>query len=129
MQNVNTATVEENLELVGANTVADYYDVCQFWYRAFYSDRVSLGVHYGIWPRPRMARVDALVEPYRMVLDRLHPNPGDWLLDAGCGIGGASRWLALNSTARFTGITVSPVQVARARRNIARSGLAGRIDF
>ena len=129
MQNLNAATVEENLELASAGTVGDYYDVCQFWYRAFYSDRVSLGVHYGIWPRSGMARVDALIEPYRIALDELRPKPGDWLLDAGCGIGGASRWLALNSAARFTGISVSPIQIARARRHIARRGLAGRVDF
>lgn len=129
MQNLDTAAVERHLETAPPNSVGEYYDACQFWYRAFYSDHVSLGVHYGIWPRPGMTRVDALVEPYRMVLDQLRPNAGDCILDGGCGVGGASRWLALHSSARFTGITVSPVQVARARRNVARQGLADRIDF
>ncbi len=109
--------------------VGRYYDVSQFWYRTFYSDRTSLAVHYGIWPRPHMARADALLEPYRIVLSRLQPSPGEHILDAGCGVGGASRWLALNSAARFTGITASPAQAKRARRYVASHGLGGRVQF
>jgi len=129
MQNLEAPAVERNLEPAQPNSVGDYYDVCQFWYRAFYSDRVSLGVHYGIWPRPGMARVDALLEPYRMVLEQLRPEAGDCILDAGCGVGGASRWLALHSAARLTGVSVSPVQVNRARRHVVRQGIADRVDF
>ncbi len=111
------------------SAIGRYYDASQFWYRAFYSDRSSLAVHYGIWPRPDMARADALLEPYRIVLRHLEPSPGEHVLDAGCGVGGASRWLALNTAARFTGITASRAQAARARRYVAAHGLSGRVQF
>ena len=47
------------------------------------------------------------------------------ILDVGCGVGGSSRHLARAYGARATGITLSPVQAARARALSADAGLGG----
>jgi len=46
------------------------------------------------------------------------------ILDVGCGIGGASRWLAKTFDADVTGISLSPKQVARAKELADKAGLS-----
>jgi len=52
------------------------------------------------------------------------------ILDAGCGIGGSSRYLARKfPQARVVGITLSPYQRARAEALTAAAGLSDRVEF
>lgn len=51
------------------------------------------------------------------------------ILDAGCGIGGSSLYLAEKFDARVTGITLSPVQAQRARERAEAAGLGRRSRF
>jgi tocopherol O-methyltransferase len=55
-----------------------------------------------------------------------HPNN---ILDVGCGIGGSSLYLAAKFNASATGITLSPVQAARATERAQEAGLSGRCHF
>lgn len=58
---------------------------------------------------------------------------GKWpkaIVDVGCGIGGSSRYLAAKFGAtRVVGITLSPVQAARANALSAAQGLAAQVSF
>eukprot|EP00470_Lotharella_oceanica_P015931 CAMPEP_0170185312 /NCGR_PEP_ID=MMETSP0040_2-20121228/36240_1 /TAXON_ID=641309 /ORGANISM="Lotharella oceanica, Strain CCMP622" /LENGTH=366 /DNA_ID=CAMNT_0010431675 /DNA_START=63 /DNA_END=1166 /DNA_ORIENTATION=- len=51
------------------------------------------------------------------------------ILDVGCGIGGASRWLANTFDADVTGISLSPTQIARATELAKEKQLSERTDF
>ncbi len=51
------------------------------------------------------------------------------ILDVGCGIGGASLYLAEKFDARVTGITLSPVQANRAIERAQAAGLSATADF
>lgn len=55
-------------------------------------------------------------------------NPGDRVLDVGCGIGGATRYLATIGC-RVTGIDLTPDYIAAAEELARRTGLAGHIDY
>src|SRR5262245_32962409 len=55
-------------------------------------------------------------------------NPGDRVLDVGCGIGGATRYLATMGC-RVTGVDLTPDYIAAAGELARRTGLAGRIDY
>ncbi len=107
--------------------VTAYYDRSTWLYRWFYYDRESLAMHYGFWDRDDTPRVEALVAQYRQVAQRLRLAPSHHVLDAGCGVAGASCWMASHTPARITGITVSPYQVELGRRYVARRGLADRV--
>ena len=50
------------------------------------------------------------------LLDQLHLRPGVQVLDVGCGLGGASRYMAWQFGARVTGVDLTPEFV-----NVARS--------
>jgi tocopherol O-methyltransferase len=51
------------------------------------------------------------------------------ILDVGCGIGGSSLYLAGKFNAEVTGITLSPVQAARAKERGSEFGLSSRANF
>jgi tocopherol O-methyltransferase len=54
---------------------------------------------------------------------------GARVLDAGCGVGGSSLWLAKERGADVVGITLAARQVEKARSYAARRGLANRVHF
>jgi cyclopropane fatty-acyl-phospholipid synthase-like methyltransferase len=73
--------------------------------------------HFGYYPSGKesdLSHEAALVETVRQVADRLKLQPGESILDAGCGIGGPAVWLALNYKVRVDGLTIVPQQVASA---------------
>ncbi|WP_034273268.1 SAM-dependent methyltransferase [Haloechinothrix halophila] len=63
----------------------------------------------------------------RKVTDTLGLRPGEHVLDAGCGPGNTAVYLAAELGARVTGVTLSDVEVAAARRRAAERGLTERV--
>lgn len=53
----------------------------------------------------------------------------DHVLDAGCGIGGATRYVASTVGCRVTGIDLTPAYIAAAEELARRTGLAERITY
>ncbi|MEA5391675.1 methyltransferase domain-containing protein [Cyanobium gracile UHCC 0139] len=81
-----------------------------------WGEHVHLG-HYGDPPGARDFRAAKAAFVHELVrwsgLDRL--PPGSRVLDVGCGIGGSARILARDYGFEVLGISISPVQIARAR--------------
>lgn len=107
--------------------VKDYYDRSHRWYRWAYYDSDSLAVHYGFWDKPGVSRKEALTNQYRLASGLLDLKDGERVLDAGCGVCGASLWMAARVNAHFTGITISESQLKDAKENIERRGLSERV--
>ena len=71
------------------------------------------------------------VEPFSFVtrtdlthiVEYLKLNPGDTLVDLGCGRGGPGLWVARETGADLVGIDLSPDAVEQARQRIANFGL------
>ena len=53
----------------------------------------------------------------------------DHVLDVGCGIGGATRYIAATFGCRVTGIDLTPGYIAAAEELARRTGLVGRVDY
>jgi SAM-dependent methyltransferase len=56
-------------------------------------------------------------------------KPADRVLDVGCGIGGATRYIAATVGCRVTGIDLTPGYIAAAQELARRTGLAERIAY
>lgn len=65
----------------------------------------------------------------RHIAAKLRLEPGQEVLDIGCGWGGMALTLAREHGARVTGITLSEEQLAEARHRAAAAGLADRCRF
>ena len=98
-------------------------------YRWFYSDNKSLGMHYGFWNKDTKSFEESLTNIYKELLKDIAPKKGDVILDAGCGVGGASIWLAEHSDATYMGITISPLQVKHAETYAKNRGVEKRVSF
>lgn len=59
----------------------------------------------------------------------LNPEHGAHVLDAGCGLGGPARFLAVNAGCRVTGIDLTPAFVDVADFLSERAGLSGQTRF
>ncbi len=106
-----------------------HYDDCYWDYRTAWFDNENLALHYGYWEEGIKTHSQALLNKNRIMADVAGIKPGDYVLDAGCGIGGSSIWLAKHRGCRAKGITVSAQQVGHAKRNAQRHGVADQVDF
>jgi SAM-dependent methyltransferase len=59
----------------------------------------------------------------------LDPQPGEAVLDIGCGIGGPARWIAARTGCRVTGVDLTPDFVAAATALAAATGQSGTVRF
>ena len=60
---------------------------------------------------------------------KMSPRPGQRVLDVGCGIGGAARYLAAEIGCRVSGIDLTPEYIAAARALTDLTGLGDKVDY
>ena len=87
--------------------------------RSYWNDRGPVWVEY-------RERLDAMLAPLgEAAIARLHPDPGEYVLDIGCGTGTTSLELArlVGDTGHVTGVDVSAPMLDEARRRATDAGL------
>lgn len=94
-------------------SVAEYYDRTLILYYSFYSKE---HVHHGLWTKDTNCLSEAIENTIRFVADCLEIQDGDVVLDAGCGIGGSSRYIAANFGVKTIGINISDAQLKMAKK-------------
>jgi cyclopropane fatty-acyl-phospholipid synthase-like methyltransferase len=109
------------------------------WVRGYYAGSTDLylknwagsvhGFHLGLDDGSCQSRDDALAAANAYLAERAHVGQGTRVLDAGCGVGGSSMWLARHLGACVTGITIAPEQVQIAERLAEAAGLARLVSF
>ncbi len=106
-----------------------YYEETQFDYRVAWTGKSDLAVHFGFYRGDAHRHQDALVNTNRMLADLVDIQPGESVLDAGCGKGGSCFWLARERGAHVTGINPVASQIAECRRHAAVLSLTEATDF
>ena len=86
-------------------------------------------LHYGIWDASAQTHNEALLNTNRFLADKAGITSGEQVLDAGCGLGGSSLWLARERGAVVDGITISEKQVKVANGLAAGMRLGDRARF
>ncbi|MGH3699798.1 MAG: SAM-dependent methyltransferase [Pseudonocardiaceae bacterium] len=109
--------------------IVGYYDETWIDYRVLWLNQDNLAVHFGYTDHSTRGHTDALKNMNRVLADRVQIQPGERVLDAGCGVGGSSLWLAAERGAEVVGITLAARQVMMARGYAAQRGLADRVRF
>jgi tocopherol O-methyltransferase len=112
------------------DAIVRYYERTWFDYRfVWVSNRNYLGMHWGYWDENTKSHSESLVNMNKAVGAFAGLEPGMRVLDAGCGVGGPSTWIAETYGVNVVGVTLSGVQVAKARRNARRRHLEDRVQF
>ena len=97
-----------------------YYGLMADVIETYYGD----GWHFCPPEHKGQNRADATIRMYDRVSELLQLQPGKHALDLGCGVGGMLRYVAGNSGANLTGITLGDNEVEQANHLIAEEGLS-----
>ena len=71
----------------------------------------------------------AQTRKYQSLVDQMGVQPGDHVLEIGCGWGGFAEYAAKERGLRVTGLTISKEQLSYARERIEKVGLSDLVDL
>ncbi|MEQ8704584.1 MAG: methyltransferase domain-containing protein [Phaeodactylibacter sp.] len=106
-----------------------YYDETRFDYKVAWLNEENQAVHFGFYDREHRTHEAALVNTNRIMAAAGAVEPGESVLDAGCGNGGSSMWLAAEKGATTTGVTPVATQVATAQAQARQRNLETQCQF
>lgn len=109
--------------------IIQYYKDTENAYKDSWDLNNSLAIHYGYWDASVKSFPESLVRMNEVMMEAAAIQQTDRVLDAGCGVGGSSIFLAASSGCRVTGITLSQRQVELARENAKKKKVEALIDF
>src|SRR5207253_9880139 len=86
-------------------------------------------LHCGFWYEDTKNLAEAILNTDKFIVEVLAIDSSDTVLDAGCGVGGTSTFIAETTGANVAGLTLSDVQLSIARRKASRSHAASQLNF
>jgi cyclopropane-fatty-acyl-phospholipid synthase len=120
--------LRSNTKQQAKKNISAHYDLSNDFYRLWLDETMtySSAVFNGDYAQ---SMADAQTAKYERILEVLQPQPGDTILEIGCGWGGFAEHAARTRGVRITGITLSEEQLKFARERIDRAGLSGQVDL
>jgi tocopherol O-methyltransferase len=109
--------------------IVEYYRDTENAYKDSWDLNNSLAIHYGYWDKKVNSFPASLNRMNEVMMEAAAIKQSDHVLDAGCGVGGSSIFLAATLGCRVTGITLSERQVEQATKNAAKREVSELIDF
>ena len=108
--------------------IQQFYDAASHLWETTWGEHMHHG-YYGADGTDRRDHVQAQIDMIEELLHWGNVKQAYRVLDVGCGIGGSSLYLAKKIGVVVCGITLSPVQAARARQRAAAVALSDRTSF
>lgn len=116
----NTKTkARENIEY--------HYDLGNEFYKMWLDD--TMAYSSGMFIQPNETLMDAQLNKFKLMYERLDLKPEHHLLEIGSGWGGFAIYAAQRSGCRVHSITLSKEQMAEARLRAEKAGVADRVTF
>ncbi len=109
--------------------IEDYYDHTEVHYKLFWNLEKSMGLHYGIWDDTTHTTTEAILNTNHQLMKLGNIQSNHFVLDAGCGIGGSSIFLATKLGCRAVGITLSQRQVSSATQLAKKNNVGHLVKF
>lgn len=109
--------------------IIQYYKESEDAYKDSWDLNNSLAIHYGYWDNAVKSFPESLIRMNEVMMMAAVIKPTDTVLDAGCGVGGSSIFLASMLGCRVTGITLSERQVEQATNNAKQKEINDLVDF
>jgi cyclopropane-fatty-acyl-phospholipid synthase len=119
--------LQANARLAARRNVAHHYDLSVDFYRRFLDPDLQYSCAY--FARPDMTLEEAQAAKKQHLAAKLLLQPGQKVLDIGCGWGGLGLSLARAADVQVDGITLSTEQLATARWRSESAGLGERARF
>ena len=107
--------------------VAHHYDIGNDLYRLFLDDDLQYSCAY--FTDPANSLEQAQLDKKAHIAAKLHLEPGQHVLDIGCGWGGTALFLNRVAGVKVTGVTLSEEQIKVARERAAAAGVSNDVKF
>ena len=109
--------------------IIEYYKDTENAYKDSWDLNNSLAIHFGYWDSAVKSFPQSLVRMNEVMMDAAAIKQSDKVLDAGCGVGGSSIFIASVLGCKVTGITLSERQVQEADNNAKKKGVESLVNF
>lgn len=109
--------------------IIEYYDSCEIDYRTNWHLDQCLAMHIGYWDKTTTTLPQALIRQKEVMLLKAKISKADLVLDAGCGVGGSSIFMAKDCGCMVVGITLSSNQALSAKNYSKEQGTGPMTDF
>jgi tocopherol O-methyltransferase len=109
--------------------IVDYSAASENAYKDSWDLNNSLAIHYGYWDDNVKSFPQSLLRMNEVMIEASKITSNDKVLDAGCGVGGSSIFIASKLSCSVTGITLSEGQVQQAMSNAKQRGLEKLVNF
>lgn len=104
-----------------------HYDIGNGFYQLWLDKEMQYTCAY--FPRAGMSLEDAQLAKMEHICRKLQLKPGQSVVEAGCGWGGLSRYMAKNYGVNVKAYNISHEQVKFARECVAREGLQNKVQY
>ncbi len=111
-----------------ADNIHHHYDIGNDFYR-LWLDENAMQYTCAYYADPAMSLEDAQLAKMSHVCRKLQLQPGDTVVEAGCGWGGFALFMAKNHDVTVKAYNISREQVAYAREKAEAMGLADRVEY
>jgi tocopherol O-methyltransferase len=115
--------LRQNLEVI------NYYNAVQERYNKFWMNLDNLAIHYGYYDEGVNSHENSLIRMNQFLANKAKIKKTDLILDAGCGVGGSSIWLARNIGSKTIGITLVEKQLDLAKKFAKEKGVEDLVQF
>jgi tocopherol O-methyltransferase len=109
--------------------IIEYYRDTENAYKDSWDLNNSLSIHYGYWDKKVRSFTQSLIRMNEVMMEAAEIKSTEYVMDAGCGVGGSSIFLASSIGCRVTGISLSERQVEQAIANAKQKGVGTLADF
>jgi tocopherol O-methyltransferase len=109
--------------------IVEYYNSTEHSYKDAWDLKNSLAIHYGYWDEKVKSFPESLLRMNKIMIEAAEIKSTDKVLDAGCGVGGSSIFIANNIGCQVTGISLSERQIQQANDNAKRKNISELLQF
>src|SRR4030095_3880222 len=109
--------------------IARYYDLSEVHYQKIWNLDKSHSLHYGYWDDTVKNFHEALLNINKVLAEMAEIKEEENILDAGCGVGGSSIWLAKEKNCLVTGISLNENQINKANASAKIFGVEENVRF
>ena len=119
--------LRRNSKQGSAKNIAHHYDIGNSFYEAWLDPTMTYSS--AVFNSESDDLTTAQLNKYKRLADLADIQPGDRVLEIGCGWGGFAKYVSEQIGAHVTGITISKAQLAYAKSRLADAGLDDRVDL
>ena len=119
--------LRRNNKLGSAKNIAHHYDIGNSFYEAWLDPTMTYSS--AVFDSETDDLTTAQLNKYKRLAELADIQPGDRVLEIGCGWGGFTKFVSQHIGAHVTGITISQAQLAYAKASLAEAGLQNKVDL